>query len=81
MTKLVKWYKKVSFWNKIRAVIALFGVGGEATVWLTSQGAVWHVVVVCATAISLLLSQFIQDSNNNGIVDSLEGSNHTEDKK
>lgn len=67
-----KYWKQISFWNKIKAVLALFGVGGEITMFATQQGLAWHGVTVGATLISVVITQFIQDANNNGIVDALE---------
>ena len=69
MTKI---WKQVSFWNKIKAVITMFGIGGEVTLFATQQGLAWHGLTVAATVIGVVITQFVQDSNNNGVVDLLE---------
>lgn len=69
---MAKFWKQVSFWNKIKAVIAIFGVGGEVTMFATQQGLMWHSVTVTATIIGVIITQFIQDVNNNGVADIFE---------
>lgn len=72
MTKIVKAWYKISFWTKIKAVIAMFGTGGEITILASDLGPEWHYVTIGATVLAVLITQFIQDNNNNGIVDALE---------
>ncbi len=69
---MAKWFKQFSFWSKLKAIIALFGAGGELTVVLTSAPGWLHAVVIPATILSLMLAQLIEDKNNNGIVDLFE---------
>lgn len=62
----------MSFWTKIKAVIAMFGVGGEITVIATEQSMGWHGITIGATIMGVLITQFIQDNNNNNIPDLFE---------
>jgi hypothetical protein len=72
MTKVKKFWLQMSFWNKIKAVIAAFGAGGEITMLATDQSAGWHFITIGATVLGVLITQFIQDNNNNGIPDAFE---------
>lgn len=66
---MAKWFKQFVFWTKLKATIAVFGVGGEITMIATEQVAGWHVITIAATMTSILITNFIEDKNNNGIVD------------
>lgn len=72
MTKVVGWFKKMSFWTKIKAVLVACGAGGEVTILIQDSAPWWHGIVVGATFASILITNFIKDVNNNGIVDSFE---------
>lgn len=67
-----QFFKKMSFWLKLKATIALFGSGGELTLLITDAGKGWHVVMVAATLLSLAITQWFEDKDNNGIVDIFE---------
>jgi len=73
MTKqVVGWYKKMSFWTKIKAVLVACGAGGEITILIQDSAPWWHGIVVGATFVSIVITNFVKDMNNNGIVDSFE---------
>lgn len=69
---MAKLWKKFDFWMKIKATLATLGAGGELTLLLNGVSAEWHVLTIASTIISILITNFIQDENNNGIVDILE---------
>lgn len=66
------WWRKISFWNKIRLMIGALGVGGEITLYLGNAYVGWNIVAGLATFIGLGLTLFVTDANNDGIVDGLE---------
>lgn len=72
MTKIIKWYKKVSFWNKLRGMLGLIGIGGEITLYLGDFYHGWMIVAAIATFISVGITFIIEDINENGIADIFE---------
>jgi len=69
---MAKWFKQMNFWMKLKATITIFGAGGEITLIATDQVAGWHVITIAATFASILITNFFEDKNNNGIVDFFE---------
>lgn len=69
MTRVVKWWKRVTFWYKLKMTIALFGAGGEVANLLFQMGPQYHTVVIGATIVGFFIAQFIEDKDNNGEAD------------
>lgn len=72
MTKIVKWYKRMSFWQAILMVVAPLSVGGELALYFTGAHPVFFWIIGIAAAISIYIKTFFKDDNNNGIVDFME---------
>lgn len=72
MTKIVKWWKKFSFWMKLKGIFAALGIGGEVALFIgeSSQGYKWFVAG--ATVIAIIITHLIEDKDNNGIADLFE---------
>lgn len=68
----MKWWKKVSFWNKIKATIGSLGVGTELTLFVADSHHVWKWVTFGATFLGILITFWIEDKNNDGIVDAFQ---------
>ncbi len=73
--------RKMSFWTKIKATIIIFGVGGEAFAYIEGLGPGWKMMGIVVTFISLIITQFFEDKNNNDIVDWMEKKKKEEDNK
>lgn len=71
----VQFWKKFSFWLKIKAIVLLFGVGGEVWMHYEELGAGWKVFGIIATVVGLIITNFFEDKNNNDIIDILENKN------
>lgn len=69
MTKVVKWWARFSFYNKLKMIFGLFGIGGEVTNVIADSVPEWHIVTVTATLLAIAITHLIQDQDNNGIVD------------
>lgn len=69
---MAKFWQTVSFWTKIKILLASCGTGGELTLVLQQADTKWHVLTIVTTVLSLFLTQFIEDKNGNGLVDILE---------
>ena len=67
-----RFWKKISFWNKLKATIGLFGLGGEVIMHIQDSHPVWKAVGLIATGLALAIAIWFEDKNNNGIVDSFE---------
>lgn len=67
-----KIWQSVNFWLKIKATIASIGVGGEITMIATEQSAAWHYATIVATIMGILITNFVEDKDNDGIVDLFE---------
>lgn len=72
MTKIVKFWKKTSFWFKLKAFIALFSVGGEIALIIGESHHGYKLMVGVAALTGWLITQAIADVNQNGIVDIFE---------
>lgn len=72
MTRIRRFYQSITFWTKAKSLIALFGAGGEITLFMTDQAAKWHIVMGIATLLGFLITNVIEDKNNNGVVDLFE---------
>lgn len=69
---MTKFIKRFSFWTKIRMLLGLLGIGGEITLYISESIPQWHIVAGIATLISVIITYFFTDSNNNDVVDILE---------
>jgi hypothetical protein len=73
MTKKVKaFWIKMSFWLKLKASIAVFGVGSEISLFIGDSHDAWKWVAGIATALGLLITIIMEDKDNNGHVDLFE---------
>lgn len=73
MTKRIKgWWKTFSFWDKIRMILGSVGIGGEITLFLVEAYPEWKIVAAISTIISIFITYFFKDSDNDGVVDILE---------
>ncbi|HEY0752283.1 MAG TPA: hypothetical protein VGD26_14085 [Chitinophagaceae bacterium] len=72
MTKIVKWWMKFSFWNKLRAIMASLGIGGEVALYFGDSNEVYKWVAAGATILSILITYIVEDANKNGIADIFE---------
>lgn len=76
MTKhIIKWWKRYAFWSKLKTTILGLGVGGQVTMHALEAGTFWKIGEGVGTLIVLLISVWIEDKNNNGIVDMFEDKN------
>lgn len=76
MTKNInKWWKKVSFWNKLRGIMGLLGIGSEITLYIGDAYSGWMIVAAIATFISVGITFIVEDANKNGIIDFFEDGN------
>jgi hypothetical protein len=69
MTQVKKFWMSITFWTKVKGLIALFGAGGEVTLFMTEQAHYWHYVMLGSAVVGYVITQLIEDKNNNGIVD------------
>lgn len=69
MTKVIKFWQKFNFWTKLKATFATLGVGGEISLFIGESHEKWKWLVGGATLLSILITNFIEDKDNNGIVD------------
>jgi len=69
MTRAVKWWKRFSFYNKLKMIFGAFGVGGEITNVIAESVPKWHIVTIVATLLAIGITHIIQDNDGNDIVD------------
>lgn len=70
--KIVRWWHKIKYWDKIRMFIGAFGIGGEIGLHMMEFDAQTKVLGMICTAIALFITLFIKDDNSNGIIDITE---------
>lgn len=78
MTRIKRFWINMNFWLKLKSIIALFGAGGEITLIITEQSMIWHLITVVATITSILITNIIEDKDNDGIVDLFENKDRNE---
>jgi len=73
MTKPIRtWWRTVTFWNKVRFIIAGFGVSGEAGMHIFNLGGNARIIGIACTALAFIITYLFKDEDNNGQVDILE---------
>jgi hypothetical protein len=72
MTKIVKFWMKFSFWNKLRALFTTLGVGGEFALFLGDSHHGYKIFVGAMTVAAILITHLVEDKNANGVVDLFE---------
>jgi hypothetical protein len=71
----MKWWKKISLWNRLKLTFGALGAGGELWMHLQDAAVEWRVYGVVCTALAIIITNWFQDNNNNGIVDIMEDEN------
>jgi hypothetical protein len=64
--------KKLSFWVKLRTTIASLGIGSEVFLHFADSTPIWSLIAGFATILGILITVWIEDKNNDGIVDLFE---------
>lgn len=73
MTKqIISWWKRFSFWDKVRLLLGSLGIGSEITLFAAESIPQWKIVALVATVIAVLLTYLSKDENKNNIVDIFE---------
>lgn len=72
MTKVVKWWKRYSVYQKIKIALIPLAVGGEVVVYFGDVHGGWFFVPPIAAYVVYLISNLIKDENKNNIVDDFE---------
>jgi endoglucanase Acf2 len=72
MTKVVKFWQKISFWNKLKAIFVSCGIGSEVALYAGDSHIYYRYATVAATVLAVIITQFFEDKDNNGKVDFLE---------
>lgn len=68
----MKYFKTVSFWNKLNHSIQLFGTGSQVALVAAEASHMWNYIAAAATTISMLFTIWMEDNNKNGTVDVFE---------
>jgi len=72
MTKIQKWWARMSFWNKLEKSFGLLGGITVAELGMHDVDSKWFVVIGISGVIAKLLFIWIEDNDKNGIIDFLE---------
>lgn len=72
MTKVIKFWKTVSFWTKVQGISATLGIGSEFALYMGDSHHGWKIFCGALSAVGILLRYFIEDKNKNNVVDILE---------
>ena len=70
--KIIKWYKKMKFWQFIMYIFTPIAITGEGAILALDGNKLWHIAVFAAVVITGYIKYMITDNNNDGIVDSFE---------
>lgn len=69
MTKVIRFWKRFSFWFKLRTFLTSVGVGSEVAAYWADAGRGIHIAIGCATILSIMISFMMTDEDKNDIVD------------
>lgn len=72
MTKVVKFWKKFSFWDKIRMTLSAVCIGGDITLFIVDSHPNFKIFAAIATGVSIAITIVFKDDNKNGIIDIAE---------
>jgi len=72
MTKIQKWWARMSFWNKIEKSIGVLGGLTIAGLGIEKVDQIWFVVIGASGVLYKLLQVWFEDLNSNGVVDIFE---------
>ncbi len=67
-----KWWKKISFWNKLKTTLVAVSALIQAEMIREEAHWGWNAGVFVMTVIVILITNWFQDNNNNGIIDIAE---------
>lgn len=70
--KIMKWWQKVSTWNRIKATFASLGIGSEVALFMGDSAEGWKWFAAGCTIASIVITQAMQDTDNDGEVDLFE---------
>ncbi len=62
----------MSFWTKLKGTIAVITTLVEAGLFIAESDHLYKVLTLGIGAVATLISIYIEDKNNNGIVDAFE---------
>jgi len=73
MTKqIISWWKRFSFWDRIRLLLGSIGVGSEITLYFADSFPVWKGIAGVATIVAIAITYLFKDINKNNIIDIFE---------
>lgn len=72
MTKMIKWWARISFWNKIRSALTAVGIGSEFALFMFEIGEGWKWFAGLATLMVIGITHIVEDANGDGEVDIFE---------
>ena len=72
MTKIIRKWHKMGFWQALLGIITPLTIGGEIAVYATGIHPVFHYVVLAAAVIAGIIKYTIKDEDGNGLVDGFE---------
>ena len=66
------WWKASSFWNKIRALLGIFGPGTELALIATHTNPNFQIALCILGGLGYGISIIMEDKDNDGVVDIFE---------
>lgn len=69
MTKVIKWWARISTWNKIRSILTAIGLGSEFALFLGDSHEIYKWVVGGATLLAIIITHGVEDRDGDGQVD------------
>lgn len=62
----------MTFWNKLKGILLSLGIGSEITLFIGESHEKWKLFAAVMTFLGIIITQLIQDNNNNGKPDIFE---------
>lgn len=70
--KVLRWWKRQSFWNKLQGTLLSLGVGSEITLFISESHPKWKGIAAVATISAMVITKIFEDKNNNNVSDIFE---------
>ena len=67
--KIVGWWKRMSFWNKLRSILTSVTAMTEVALFIEGSDDFWKVLTFVIGVVVILITHLIEDNNNDGLAD------------
>ena len=67
--KIVKWWQRITFWNKLRGTLTAIGVLVQAEMVREGAHFGWNLFALALTGLSIVITNWFEDKDGDGTAD------------